>query len=718
MIDPVVTENARKTLEARYLIKNDQGEIIETPKQLYERVARAVSKSEPEYFEKFYNMMARCDFLPNTPCLMNAGKDEGTLFACFCLPIEDSMESIFQTLKDAATIHKWGGGTGFSFSNLRPKNSMVRGTHGVSSGPVPFMKAYNGATEAVKQGSRRRGANMGTLRVDHPDIMEFISCKEDTSQITNFNISVAITDEFLKAVEEDREYDLIDPHSGSRSGINARRVMDSLVSHAHATGEPGVIFIDLINRLSHSRDYETIVTTNPCGEVPIPSYDSCVLGSINLGNMLSEKPYKTDHDWSQFVDWDRLEIVTKLGTRFLDDTITESRYILPQIEKQTKSNRRIGLGIMGFADMLVRLGVPYNSERALEVANTIMSFIYDRSLEESKQLSEEKGVFPNWHKSEWQKQNIKLRNLTLLTIAPTGSICIMAGCSSGIEPHFAIAFEKNVLDGQKLIEVNVDFKDMCEKFGISGGKFEKLLEKVKQTRSISEIHDIPAEIRDVFKTTDDIPVEMHIRQQATFQKYCQQAVSKTINLPKSATKEDVERAYLLAYELGCKGVTVYRDGSRPNQVLDIRKPKINKENRPDSLVGVTEKMATGYGNLYVTINEKDGLPFEIFAHIGKSSHTITADAEGLSRMISLALRSGVPVQEIIGQLTNIGGAQPMLSAEGLIGSIPDAIAKCLTRRYPGGVIEIKDSLSCPCGGELVFQEGCHRCISCGASKCS
>jgi len=747
-----LTDSAKAVLARRYLLKDDQGRVIETPEQLFRRVAKFIAEADRNYgaddssveqtAASFYDMMAALDFMPNSPTLMNAGRDLGQLSACFVLPVGDSMEEIFESNKNAALIHKSGGGTGFAFSRLRPRNSVVASTMGVASGPVSFMKVYNASTEAVKQGGTRRGANMGILRVDHPDILEFIASKENTSEITNFNISVAITDAFMQALAKDTDYVLIDPRSkrpfvqdGQKLRYNARDVFKQIVDHAWKTGEPGIIFIDRINQLNPTAPSETIEATNPCGEQPLPPYDSCNLGSINLGHFVKEA-LPEDYDLSEparGIDWERLATTIHRAVHFLDNVIDQNKYPLPEIELQTKKNRRIGLGVMGWADMLVKLGLPYNSEPAFALGETLMEFVHTEAQKHSSHLATKRGKFPNWEGAIYKQNEVLMRNATVTTIAPTGTISIIAGCSSGIEPYYAIAFERNVMDGTRLVEANPLFIEAAK---AADAYSDTLAERVLSQRSVKDIKELPEQIRAIFLTAADVSPEEHIRMQAAFQKFTDSSVSKTINLPEEATRDQVERAFRKAYELGCKGVTVYRDNSRPNQVLSSKKqkpvavesrpvpPAISPgqvEERPTVLRGITEKIKTGYGNLYVTVNIRDGRPFEVFAHIGKSGYTTMADTEAICRLISLALRSHVPVSQIIRQLRGIGGSSPVFSNGSRVSSIPDAIAQVLEREF-GDQIEPSATRQpveiCPeCASPMRLDSGCFLCSYCGYSTC-
>ncbi len=738
-----LSENAKRVLEKRYLKKDSKGRVIETPEEMFRRVARHIAKAEKKYGgdeaqvkkmeEIFYAMMTEFRFLPNSPTLMNAGRRLGQLAACFVLPVEDSMEGIFDALKGAALIHKSGGGTGFSFSRLRPKNSRVGTTGGVASGPVSFMKIFNTATEQVKQGGTRRGANMAILRVDHPDIMEFIYCKRDNRELNNFNISVAVTDKFMEAVEKGENYDLIDPRDGKKAGeLNAREVYEALVHQAWANGDPGIIFIDRINEDNPTPQLGEIESTNPCGEQPLLPLEACNLGSINLSKFVKSNSGLTSGEGREVaIDYEALRETVWYAVRFLDNTIDMSKYPLPEIDKMVRGNRKIGLGVMGFADLLFQLGIPYNSEEALGVAEEVMSFIQRESHEASKSLAEERGVFPNFEKSIFYgRDECRYRNATVTTIAPTGTLSIIAGCSSGIEPLFALCFVRNVMDNEKLLEVNPHFERIARERGFYS---PELMDRVARKGSIRELEEIPEDVRRVFVTAHDITPEWHVRMQAAFQKYTDNAVSKTVNLPRDATEEDVRKVYDLAFRLGCKGVTIYRDGSKENQVLSVPAKEEGKglfmravKERPETLYGFTTKVVTGYGNLYVTVTELDGRPFEVFATIGKSGKSTTAKTEAIGRLVSLALRAGVGVADIVDQLKGIGGEHPVFQKDGLILSIPDAIARVLENKYlkdidhkkPGRFENSLLGETCPeCGETISFEEGCMTCHFCGFTKC-
>ena len=564
--DLKLTLNALSVLERRYLQKDDRGNVIETPAQMFRRVAKTIAVVDALYDksvdlkkieEEFYGVMTRLEFLPNSPTLMNAGTEIGQLSACFVLPVPDSIEGIFDALKHMALIHKSGGGTGFSFSNLRPKGDVVQSTKGIASGPVSFMRIFNIATEVIKQGGRRRGANMGILRVDHPDIFEFITAKEKEGVLDNFNISVGVTDSFMEALEKGEKYDLINPRTGEAvKSVKAEEVFDLIVIMAWRTGDPGLVFLDEINRHNPTPHVGRIESTNPCGEVPLLPYESCNLGSINLSKMVRDGE----------IDWDKLRRTVRIGIHFLDNVIDANKYPLPQIEKMTKANRKVGLGVMGFAEMLAKLGIPYDSDEGIATAEKVMSFISEEARKKSVELGEERGSFPNFEGSVWDKKGYSaMRNATVTSIAPTGTISIIAGTSSGIEPFFAISYVRNVM-GTQLLEINPVFEEIARERGFYSSE---LMTKVARSGSIQGIKKIPPDVRRVFVTALDIAPEWHVKMQATFQKYTDNAVAKTVNLPNEATLEDVRKIFLLAYKLKCKGITVYRYGSKSEQVLTI-----------------------------------------------------------------------------------------------------------------------------------------------------
>ena len=767
-----ISDNARKVLEKRYLKKDLNGRAIEAAEDMFWRVATNIAEAEKRFnnagaFDEtakaFYGMIASLDFLPNSPTLMNAGRELQQLSACFVLPVGDSMESIFEALKNTALIHKSGGGTGFSFSSLRPSGDMVGSTSGISSGPVSFMTVFDSATEAIKQGGTRRGANMGMLRVDHSDIMQFISCKEDNAKLNNFNISVAMTEEFMEAVEKNGEYKLRNPRNGATAGtLKAKEVYDKIVNMAWTNGEPGIVFIDRINRDNPTPHIGAIEATNPCGEQPLLPYESCNLGSINMSRML-KKSVNGHTEAAYSIDWDKLETTVKMAAHFLDNVIEMNRYPIKEIENMTKGNRKIGLGVMGFADMLIRLGIPYNSEEALKTAESVMGFIQMKGREASRELGQKRGAFPNFKGSSYDTGNEadKVRNATVTTIAPTGTISIIAATSSGIEPIFAIAFTRTVMEGTELVEVNPLFEEIAKERGFYT---PELIRKIAKTGDLHDAPEVPEDVRAVFVTAHDISPEWHIRMQAIYQRYTDNAVSKTVNFPKEATIEDVAEVYSLAYKLGCKGVTVYRDGSRDSQVLttgasakkDVAKEtaadiEVNKKPRPRSEVafGVTKRMKTGCGNLYVTINEDpEGRPFEIFTQMGKAGGCATSQCEAIGRLASLALRGGIDSVEILSQMRGISCHLPVGFGENKVLSCSDAMAQAL-EWYTGFKRSLGDSLmvgredmvrkadesirlpftlagggmmqkrgACPdCGGTVEHADGCVVCRGCGYTEC-
>jgi len=736
--DVALNENAKVVLSRRYLRKGPDGKPYELPKELFWRVASKIAEQEANFKGgkgkaaaralEFYGLLTSFKFLPNSPTLMNAGTDLGQLAACFVLPVGDSIEEIFDAVKHAALIHKSGGGTGFSFSRLRPADSRVGSTGGVASGPLSFLRIFNTATEQIKQGGTRRGANMGILRVDHPDILKFIKAKEREGELNNFNLSVGLTEAFMRAVDKDEEYDLVAPNNGeARERLKAREVFSLLVQKAWESGDPGMVFLDRINRDNPTPLLGEVEATNPCGDQPLLPYEACNLGSINLALFY-------DQNVGDGIDWDGLRTVVHQSVRFLDNVIEASVYPLPQITEMVRTNRKIGLGIMGFADLLYQLEIPYNSAEGVMLAERVMSFIDEQSKIASKALAEERGPFPAYEGSVFaQKKQGPYRNATTTTIAPTGTLSILAGCSSGVEPLFALSFVRNVMDGDKLVEVNPYFEAAVKK---AEAYSPKLMEEVAKTGTVQSMDFLPAELRRVFVTAQDIEPIWHLKMQAAFQKYTDNAVSKTVNLPNSATQEDIWDIYWKAYEYGCKGVTVYRDGCKASQVLCTGEGQEKKEageedpgktvvrKRPDIVYGFTQKVDTGLGALYLTINEQDGKPFEVFATIGKSGKSITAKAEAIGRLVSLALRSGVAVRDIVEQLKGIGGEHPKFQKKILLQSIPDAVAWVLENRYLSGEKYASAHANgltkelCPeCGEVLTFEEGCNCCKACGYTKC-
>ncbi len=767
-----LSPNSLTVLKKRYLKRIGEKE-TEQPEEMFWRVAENIAQAEKKYTplmspdrlreiaEDFYALMVNMYFLPNSPTLMNAGRDLQQLSACFVLPVEDKMDGIFESIKNAALIHKSGGGTGFSFSRLRPKDDKVKSTGGVASGPISFMKVFNAATEAVKQGGTRRGANMGILSVEHPDILEFITAKNNTGELNNFNISVAITDKFMDALFKDENYDLCNPHTHAPvKQLKAKEVFNLVVDSAWKNGEPGVIFIDRMNADNPTPSLGKIESTNPCGEQPLLPYEACNLGSINMARMVSRSNGRTE------VNYGLLRETINTSVRFLDDVIDMNKYPLPEIDAMVKSNRKIGLGVMGFADMLIELGVPYNSEQALKTGDEIMKFIDEESKKASAALAKERGPFPNFDKSIYSKYT-PLRNATTTTIAPTGTLSIISNVSSGVEPIFAITYVRNVMDGTKMIEVNPVFEKIARERGFYS---DALMEKIAEKSTIADMDEIPADVRRVFVTSHDIAPEWHVRMQASFQKSTDNAVSKTINFSHEATRDDVRMAYVLAFKEGCKGLTVYRDGSRDEQVLstgststsaavaataaaqakDGMREKIIPRSRPAMTMGVTQKVSTGCGSLYVTINSDEKGLCEIFAQMGKSGGCAASQSEAVSRLISLALRTGVDIESVLKQIKGIRCPSPLWDKGNMVLSCPDAIAKAIERYIQSGgvtksaaragalaasapMVKKTDSESLAakvttgtkelagmcqdCGNILEYVEDCVLCRFCGYSKC-
>jgi ribonucleoside-diphosphate reductase alpha chain len=832
--DPVVrvelpaaelSPNARTVLARRYLKKDAKGQPLEDPEEMFWRVAYVIAREDVKYgateqeveelAREFYLLMTRRLYEPNSPTLMNAGRPLGQLSACFVLPVEDALSNgrtgIYDTLRSMALVHQSGGGTGFSFSRLRPTGDIVKSTTGVASGPVSFMSLYDASTEVVKQGGTRRGANMGILRVDHPDILEFIDCKQDITRITNFNISVAITDAFMRAVDANEEYDLFTPRTGAVAGrLDARTVFDRIVQNAWKTGEPGVYFIDranYYNPVPHLGSYEA---TNPCGEQPLLPFDVCNLGSVNVGEFVRPE-IEAVAPWYEKIDWKEYRRVVRLSTHFLDNVIDANKFPLPEIEDLAHRIRRIGLGVMGFADLLVRLGVPYDSDEGVEVGRRIMEFLDEEAKKESERLATIRGVFPEWERSIWgpdatcarapNGDRIRpmrpLRNCNVDTVAPTGTISIIAGCSSGIEPLFAVAFMRNQA-GVMMPDVNEDFVRVARERGFYS---EALMQRIAEKGHI-HFPEVPADVQRTFVTAHDITPEWHVRMQSAFQEFTDSAISKTTNFPHEATPEDVRQIYELAFRLGCKGVTVYRDGSRDNQVLSTgatRTPvqqaadagkvlelqerldaaraetkraneralaaeshaqqvRRQKRKRPQLLHGTTRKMNSPLGDVYVTINEDEAhQPFEVFATLGKAGSVAMADTEAVGRLISLALRFGIPISEIHQQLRGISSDRAVGFGQNKVLSVPDAIAQAIAIREQekAGIQQelipdlLRDASSttgpntaaapvtqpvlpglksydpsetfigtCPdCQSQLEIAEGCMKCHICGFSEC-
>ena len=733
-----LSKNALTVLEKRYLKRDTTGKALETPADMFRRVATAIAQADTFFdkkadigalSDKFYALMTGFEFLPNSPTLMNAGRELGQLSACFVLPVGDSMEEIFEAVKYTALIHKSGGGTGFSFSRLRPANDVVMSTTGISSGPLSFMRVFDVATETIKQGGTRRGANMAILRVDHPDIMNFIMCKADQRQLNNFNISVGITEAFMKAVDADEDYTLMNPRDKKPAGtLNARKVFNRIVKQAWENGEPGIIFLDRLNKDNPTPHIGEIESTNPCGEQPLLPYESCNLGSINLGKLVLQGK----------VNWDRLKEVVQLAVHFLDNVIEVNNYPLQQIDEMTRSNRKIGLGVMGWADMLIMLGIPYDSAEATTLGEQVMKFINDEGHAASRALAKTRGAFPNFKGSIYDRPGAEpIRNATVTTIAPTGTISIIANASSGVEPLFAVSYVRQVMDKNILVEVNPLFEKIAKAQGFYS---EELMQRIAEHGTIHGISAIPEDIRDIFVTAHDITPEVHIAMQAAFQRHTDNAVSKTVNFSNEATMEDVEKVYRLAYEANLKGVTIYRDGSRDEQVLStgskkeeavLAAPPVHvedkrsiKRERPKALKGWTYQMQTGCGPLYITINEDNSGLFEVFTTMGKAGGCAASQCEAIGRMVSLAWRSGIQGRSVVKQLLGISCHSPSGFGDNKVLSCADAVAKAiqshLTLTGHTDLVEAPtfDRGACPeCGGVVEHEGGCAVCRVCGYSEC-
>jgi len=738
-----LSDNALRVLERRYLTKDGEGKVIETPHELFRRVAKHIASAELHYDanadvsfweEAFHQLMTNLDFLPNSPTLMNAGHELGQLSACFVLPIEDSMESIFDAVKYTALIHKSGGGTGFSFSRLRPTSDRVGSTGGIASGPVSFMRTFDVTTDVIKQGGMRRGANMAILNVEHPDILKFIAAKEDPEALTNFNLSVAVTDKFMKAVGKGTDYNLVNPRTGEVTDkLNAKEVFYKIVDMAWHTGDPGIVFIDEINRHNPTPKLGKIESTNPCGEQPLLPFESCNLGSINLSKMVADK------DGQPYIDHDKLSQTVKLAVRFLDNVIEVNQFPLPEITEIAKTTRKIGLGVMGFADMLIQLGIPYDSEQGLVMAEEIAHFISEEADKTSIELAQERGVFPAFQESIYDMPDgPRFRNASRTTIAPTGSLSIIANCSSGIEPLFALSYIRHILEGEEFIEVNPYFEETAKKGGFYS---PDLMKQLAEGKRLKDIEEVPEDIKMLFVTAHDISPEWHVKMQAAFQKFTDSAVSKTVNFPHEATPDDVTKVYMLAYQEGLKGITIYRDRSRDSQVLTVgegvkkTEGKLAPRKRPKVTTGVTERVNTGCGYIYVTVNFDNRGISEVFSTLGKAGGCAAAQLEAISRLTSLALRSGIDIDSIVKQLRGIRCPSIAWEQGHAILSCADAIASVL-EKYIREKTETNEKSTnpntssqnpemvkswagqCPdCGGPLIYQEGCNICLACGFTKC-
>ncbi len=778
--------NAIKVLQARYLKKDHQGKIIETPEQLFERVAKTVVAAErphktlseeqvQELEVKFYNLMVTGEFMPNSPTLMNAGREMGMLSACFVLPIEDSIIGIFSSIKNTAIIQKAGGGTGFDFGSLRPNGDIVRTSGGTTSGPLSFLKVFSKATDAIQQGAFRRGANMGMMSIHHPDIIDFIRVKEDLSELTNYNLSVKLTDEFMEDLKKDpnKIVATINPRNGERGQLAKRgnpgqywtvkEVFDLIIDRAWQTGEPGIAFIDKINAENPTPHVGRMEATNPCGEQPLLPYEACNLGSINVGKFVVQENGKPRYDY------DALKKVTHLSTRYLDNVIDANNYQLPEIDAMCKGNRKIGVGVMGFADALYQMGIPYDSEEGIVFGETIMKLINDESHNASEELAKEKGCFPNWEGSTWDTKHKRLmRNACSTTVAPSGTISIIANCSGGIEPLFSLAFFRNVLNGQRLVEVNDYFVRIAKERGFYS---EALIEKLGKEGSLDHVEGIADDVRRIFVTAHQIKPDWHVKMQAAFQRHCDSSISKTINFPHDCSKEDVEKIYRMAYDYNLKGVTVYRDGCRLSQPMALdnkEKAKTAGSEVPKAPVGYLEqkpielpeimpcvrvRQRTPFGNMHVKISVEPKLNIEreVFAQLGKGGDIANSDLEAICRMLSLFLRCNGSIKLAVKQLEGIGSSLSVPSKDGRVMSLADGLAKAIRNylkakekfglaKVLAGEIDFSQlreaklsspeaprgnaggnaafAVKCPeCDAPLAFEEGCVKCYGCGFSQC-
>lgn len=764
-----ITENSLRVLESRYLKKDAEGKICETPEELFRRVAKAVAEVEKTVYGKsdewtkgledeFYTLMAEGYFMPNSPTLMNAGRTMNMLSACFVLPVEDNIEGIFDSIKHTALIQKAGGGTGFSFSRLRPKGDIVASSGGTTSGPISFLKVFSQATEAIQQGAFRRGANMGVMRIDHPDILEFIEVKKDLTQLTNYNLSVAVTDAFMTKLRTTPNalHIVVNPRTKVETQLNradgsswtVSEVWELILDRAWQTGEPGILFIDRANEFNptpHIGEYEA---TNPCGEIFLLPYEACNLGSINIAKFVKQAGVPK----SAFFDTEEFREVIQTTTRFLDNIIDANKYPLPQIDAICKANRKIGLGIMGFSDTLFELGIPYDSDQALNFGESVMRVLKDESHKTSESLSEERGVFPNWNGSRWELEwKLKIRNACVTSIAPTGTISIIANCSCGIEPMFSLVFYRNVLNGQKLTEVNEVFVRVAKERGFYS---EALIERIGREGSIQHIDEIPIDVKRVFVTARDVKPEWHLKMQASFQRHCDSSISKTINFDNTASKEDISAIYDMAFDLKLKGVTIYRDGCRANQPMALDNAKETSQPKtltpiklPEIIPSVKIKQVTPFGNMHIQISVdlKEGKEREVFAQLGRAGDLVSSDLEAICRLLSLFLRCNGGLEVALKQLDGIGSSLSVPSKEGRIQSLADGLAKGLQKYLKAkelfglkalllGEADISKlpeekpvkkqllanvfKVKCPeCEGELALSEGCMMCHSCGYSKC-
>ena len=792
LVEPELTKNALTVLEDRYLMRDETGQTDETPAELFRRVAKTIAAVEEKWGapgaeitqleQAFYGLMANRRFLPNSPTLMNAGRRLGMLSACFVLPLEDSIPDIMETARQIALVQRAGGGTGIDLSALRPKGSIVQSSGGTTDGPLSFLKMLSGVTEAIQQGAFRRGANMGIMRIDHPDIRAFIDLKSDLAQVTNYNLSVAVTDDFMTAVQSspNSAHVVMNPHTDEKGWLDRatgfadyRAVPDGpsdryltvgelwnlIVGRAWQSGDPGLVFIDEVNRHNPTPHLGEIRATNPCGEQPLLPYEACNLGSINLAAFFK---HDADNAAGDPIDWNDLRETVELAVRFLDNVVEANKYPTQEIHDATHLTRKIGLGVMGFADLLFLLGIPYDSEDALELAGRIGQFIRDTSWTASQQLAEIRGAFPMWEGSLWDSQHdgMAIRNAQVTTIAPTGTISIIAGCASGIEPVFSLAFQRQVLGGRSLLEVNPVFAEALREKFHDDEQVSEILDYAAADGSIQGHRDIPEPLKTVFRTARDVTPEWHVRMQAAWQQHTDAAVSKTVNLPATASTDDVERAFVLAHELKCKGITVYRDGARPLQPMALAATSpaptpgaspVVPMKLPEIIPSVRLRQPTPFGNmhLHISVEPQTGQEREVFAQLGKGGDLANSDLEAICRLVSLLLRSGGDLRMVIDQLEDIGSSLSVPAQGGRVRSLGDGLARALQKyleakdrhgldsllsgqvtslestnetdkRAASGAQESLFKIKCPdcdAAGTLAFQEGCLKCHACGYSVC-
>ncbi|MFG0319251.1 MAG: adenosylcobalamin-dependent ribonucleoside-diphosphate reductase [Planctomycetota bacterium JB042] len=795
----LLTPNAVRVLENRYLMKDGQGAVIETPREMFERVARHVAAAEDDpkkWAETFFEMMWSLKFIPNSPTMMNAGRPLGMLSACFVLPLEDSIPDIMETARQIALVQRAGGGTGIDLSKLRPQGSIVASSGGTTEGPLSFLRMLSGVTNAIQQGAFRRGANMGTMRVDHPDVVPFIRIKEDLSEVTNYNLSVTMTDAFMEQYRTDPSalHEVVNPHDGKRALLrrkdgsadyeahgrdlsaeeaaeywNTNDLFDLIVDKAWASGEPGLIFIDRVNEHNQTPNVGEMATTNPCGEQPLLPYEACNLGSLNLAKFVRQ---------DGTIDYEDLGDTVRTAVRFLDDVVEANNYPTPEIDKMCRANRKIGLGVMGWADLLFKCRIGYDSDEALRLAREMGEFIQQTAWDADTELAEEKGVFDNWKGSRWDVQhNRKMRNAHTVTIAPTGTISIIAGCSGGIEPIFSLSFVRQVMEGQTLYETNPIFRSELESLGLDETEMQLALETAAKHGTVETCDLLPEETRGVFRSARDVSPNAHVRMQAAWQEFTDAAVSKTINFPSEASRDQVKEAYLLAFETKCKGITVYRDGSRQNQPMALKKGEAKKggdavketsdreEDKiqiapvrlPEIMSGLRIRQITPFGNMHVkiSVDARTGDEREVFAQLGKGGDVATSDLEAICRLISLFLRCNGPMELAMKQLEGIGSSLSVPSAEGRVTSLADGLSKAINKYlkakkkfglkplllgevdlnkldedddapHPGNgngngngrTSQTAFKVKCPeCVGNLIYEEGCVKCPSCGYSQC-